>query len=68
MISVGKNNRYGHSNKEVLNNLKKSKIYRTDQDESIMFKIINNKLRLVVHNHELTCYNNHRMWLNAKDN
>ena len=26
VISVGKNNRYGHPNKEVLNNLKKSKI------------------------------------------
>ena len=44
IISVGKNNRYGHPNKEVLNNLKNSKIYRTDQDGSIMFKIKNNKL------------------------
>ena len=30
VISVGKNNRYGHPNKEVLNNLEDSKIYRTD--------------------------------------
>ena len=30
VISVGKNNRYGHQNKEVLNNLDNSKIYRTD--------------------------------------
>ena len=45
VISVGKNNRYGHPNKEVLNNLKDSKIYRTDQDGSIMFKIKNNKLK-----------------------
>ena len=45
IISVGKNNRYGHPNKEVLNNLEGSKIYRTDQDGSIMFKI-NNKLRI----------------------
>ena len=37
VISVGKNNRYGHPNKEVLNNLDNSKIYRTDQDGSIMF-------------------------------
>ena len=44
IISVGKNNRYGHPNKEVLNNLSDSKIYRTDQDGSIMFKIRNNKL------------------------
>ena len=46
VISVGKNNRYGHPNKEVLNNLKDSKIYRTDEDGSIMFKIKNNKLRI----------------------
>ena len=46
IISVGKNNRYGHSNKEVLNNLSDSKIYRTDQDGSIMFKIKNYKLKI----------------------
>ena len=46
IISVGKNNRYGHPNKEVLNNLEDSKIYRTDQDGSIMFKIKNNKLKI----------------------
>ena len=39
IISVGKNNKYGHPNKEVLNNLNNSKIYRTDQDGSVMFKI-----------------------------
>ena len=46
IISVGKNNRYGHPNKEVLNNLEDSKIYRTDKDGSIMFKINNNKLKI----------------------
>ena len=46
IISVGKNNRYGHPNKEVLNTLEDSKIYRTDQDGSIMFKIKNNKLKI----------------------
>ena len=46
LISVGKNNRYGHPNKEVLNNLENSKIYRTDQDRSIMLKIKNNKLEI----------------------
>ena len=46
IISVGKNNRYGHPNKEVLNTLENSKIYRTDQDGSIMFKIKNNKLKI----------------------
>ena len=46
IISVGKNNRYGHPNKETLDNLEKSKIYRTDQYGSIMFKINNNKLKI----------------------
>ena len=46
IISVGKNNRYGHPNKEVLDNLEKSEIYRTDTDGSIMFKIKNNKLNI----------------------
>ena len=46
IISVGKNNRYGHPNKEALDNLKDSKIYRTDEDGSIMFKIKNNKLKV----------------------
>ena len=49
IISVGKNNRYGHPNKEVLNNLDGSKIYRTDQDGSIMFKIKKNKLRIATY-------------------
>ena len=46
VISVGKNNRYGHPNKEVLNNLENSKIYRTDRDGSIKFKIKNDKLEI----------------------
>ena len=46
IISVGKNNRYGHPNKEVINNLSNSKMYRTDQDGSIIFKIKNNKLKI----------------------
>ena len=46
IISVGKNNRYSHPNKEVLNNLDNSKIYRTDQDGSIIFTIKNNKLKI----------------------
>ena len=39
IISVEKNNRYGHPNKEALNNLEGSKIYRTDRDGSIEIKI-----------------------------
>ena len=46
VISVGKNSGYGHPNKEVLNNLDNSKIYRTDKQGSIMFKIKNNKLKI----------------------
>ena len=46
IISVGKNNRYGHPNKKVLNNLDVSRIYRTDQDGSIMFKIKKDKLQI----------------------
>ena len=46
IISVGKNNIYGHPNKEVLNTLEDSKIYRIDQDGSIMYKIKNNKLKI----------------------
>lgn len=46
IISVGKNNRYGHPNDSVLDNLNDSNIYRTDINGSIMFKIKNNKLRI----------------------
>lgn len=46
IISVGRNNRYGHPNKETLENLDNSKIYRTDIDGSIIFKIKNNKLEI----------------------
>ena len=46
VISVGKTNRYGHPNKEILNNLDTSKVYRTDQDGSIMFKVWNDKLKI----------------------
>ena len=53
VISVGKKNRYGHPNKEVLEKLKYSKIYRTDEDGNIMFKIKNNKLRIETCNPKL---------------
>lgn len=46
IISVGKNNKFGHPNKKVLDNLSNSKIYRTDIDGSIMFKIKKDKLRI----------------------
>lgn len=46
IISVGKNNSYGHPNKEVLSTLQDSRIYRTDIDGSIVVKIKNNKFNI----------------------
>lgn len=46
IISVGRKNRYGHPNKEVLENLKNTKIFRTDQDGSIVIKIMKHKLNI----------------------
>ena len=43
---MGKNNKFGHPNKEVLDTLNDSKIYRTDIDGSILFKIKKDKLRI----------------------
>lgn len=39
LISVGKNNRYGHPKDRVLNILENSEIYRTDLDGSIEIKL-----------------------------
>ena len=46
IISVGKNNRYGYPNKEVLNVLENSKIYRTDQNE-IKMEVLCLKLKII---------------------
>jgi len=46
IISVGKNNRYGHPNDNVLENLEGTIIYRTDIDGSVMFEIKKNKLEV----------------------
>ena len=46
IISVGRNNKYNHPNQAVLDNLGKSKIYRTDKDGTIRFKIRKNKLAI----------------------
>ena len=43
LISCGKDNKFGHPNQNVLNSLKDSIIYRTDQVGSIMFKIKKSK-------------------------
>lgn len=44
VISVGRNNRYGHPHEEVLSNLINTKILRTDNDGTITFKINKNKV------------------------
>ena len=46
IISVGKNNRYGHPNSNVLENLDNSKIYRTDDDGSIEIKLNKNGYKI----------------------
>ena len=46
IISVGKNNMYGHPNREVLNNLEKQIVYRTDEMGSISFRINNKNLEI----------------------
>lgn len=46
LISVGKNNRYGHPKEEVLNTLSNSKIFRTDLDGSIEIKLNKNGYKI----------------------
>lgn len=46
IISVGKNNWYGHPHDKVLENLSNSMIYRTDLNGSMMFKIKHKKLEM----------------------
>lgn len=45
-VSVGKNNRYGHSKDKVLDTLRNSKIYRTDLDGSIEIKLNKNGYKI----------------------
>ena len=46
LISIGRNNRYGHPKSEVLDNLLQSNIYRTDLNGGIEIKINNNKYQI----------------------
>ncbi len=46
IISVGRNNRYGHPNQEVLERLKNVKIYRTDLTGTITLKIKKNDFNI----------------------
>ena len=48
IISVGKNNRYGHPNKEVLDILNGSHIYRTDVNGSVLLKINKNDNDIII--------------------
>lgn len=48
VISVGRNNKFGHPNSEVLENLNSSKVYRTDEDGSVVFTIGKDKLSVEV--------------------
>jgi len=48
IISVGKNNNYGHPSQDVINRLEQMKvrIYRTDIDGAVTFKINNNNVKI----------------------
>lgn len=46
LISVGKNNRYGHPKEEVLERLKESTIYRTDLNGSIEIHLFQNRYHI----------------------
>ncbi len=48
IISVGKNNKYGHPKESVLNNLKNSYIYRTDKNGTIEIKINKGEYRIKI--------------------
>ena len=50
LISVGKNNSYGHPDKNVLDNLSNSTIYRTDISGSIKVIINRNGYKIKTHN------------------
>jgi len=54
IISVGKNNRYGHPDKEALNNLKNSNVYRTDIGGNITLKIFKNKYKIDAYNKKIS--------------
>lgn len=50
LISVGKNNSYGHPNKNILDNLSNSTIYRTDINGSIKVIINRTGYKIKTHN------------------
>lgn len=50
LISVGKDNKYGHPKSSVLDNLSSSNIYRTDLDGSIVIRLNKNKYNIRTYN------------------
>lgn len=50
LISVGKDNKYGHPKSSVLDNLSSSNIYRTDLDGSIEIKLNKNGYNIRTYN------------------
>jgi competence protein ComEC len=50
IISVGKNNRYGHPKEEVLDILKRTNIYRTDLNGTIEVKINKSSYKIKTYN------------------
>ena len=50
IISVGKNNLYGHPNDDVIEILKNSIVYRTDIDGDVIFKVYNGKMQIETKN------------------
>lgn len=48
IISVGKNNQFGHPNKETLVKLKDANIYRTDEVGNIYINVFSNKYRFEI--------------------
>ena len=47
LISVGKNNRYGHPKKSIFETLSNTKIFRTDLDGSIEIKLNKNGYKII---------------------
>jgi competence protein ComEC len=49
LISCGKDNKFNHPNSSVLKTLKTSKIYRTDQNGSVKFKLNKDNIKIEVY-------------------
>ena len=55
IISVGPNG-YGHPHKKVLNHLKKSRIFRTDRDNSIKIKTNGENFAVYTYDYKKSCW------------